>query len=111
MKFTRTALLFAASGVILAAVPATAASAQTAAGRVPVYCGKVGKGETTAWVSCHGRGYARLEYKCKTFAGGIHSGHTSWKKMKAKKNTKIVARCNNWKDMHSASVVVKRLGS
>ena len=111
MRFMRTALLFAASGVILTAVPATAASAQTAAGAVPVYCGKVGKGETTAWVSCHGRGFARLEYKCKTFAGAIHSGETSWKKVKLHKNIKIVARCNYWKDMHSASVAVKRLGS
>ena len=94
MKFARTAVLLAASGVILTAAPATAASARTSAGSVPVTCHKLGKGKTTAWVFCHGKGKARLDFTCATYPWGGGTSHfsTPWKKMK-RTDTKIVAKC------------------
>ncbi|GAB3977941.1 hypothetical protein GCM10029978_069210 [Actinoallomurus acanthiterrae] len=88
MKFGRTALLLAASGAILAAVPP--ASAQAAAKPVPIHCGKVGLGKTTAWVKCRGRGYARLKYQCKGIFGHSEAIVGRWHKMNPRKDTKIV---------------------
>ena len=94
MKLARTAMLFAASGVILITSPA-AASAQAAAKASVPTCTKVGIGHTTAWVKCKGRGYARLEYKCKQGwpFNGWNNERTGWYKVKLKSDTKIVATC------------------